>query len=93
MLETRRGSWDAHSVKLYEKDFCYDIPHTLATQFISQSYATELDAMGEMFQVGKVRGAQDFCEFLRGKVPADALLAAWEEFDKRNDWIREKAAV
>lgn len=37
-----------------------------------------------MSDLAKYQGAMDFCEFLRGKVPAGALLDAWSEYQAQN---------
>lgn len=34
----------------------------------------------ESFQLGRLEGARELCERLRGRVPANPLLNAWAEF-------------
>ncbi len=42
MLETHRGSEDNFGVKLFEAGKNYDVSHSLATQFVSRGWATEV---------------------------------------------------
>ena len=41
MLQSRRGSEDGFSVKMYEEGKEYDVADTLARRFIAQGWATE----------------------------------------------------
>lgn len=45
------------------------------------------DKKHPMFELGRQKGAIDFCSFLRGKVDANALLIAWENFTASQSFL------
>jgi hypothetical protein len=40
-----------------------------------------------MFTLGRQQGAIDFCNYLRGKVDANALMFAWENFISKEGFL------
>jgi hypothetical protein len=57
MIETRRGSEDGFSIKLFEAGQEYDVRHTMGVDFIRKGWAKDVDtrSMDELFNEMFVR--------------------------------------